>query len=52
MAKATKHYLPNGKKYTGATHKMSDGTLHTGAKHTKNSQVLSHKKPKSMMDKK
>ena len=52
MAKATKHYLPNGKKYTGATHKMSDGTLHTGAKHTKNSQVLSHKKLKSMMDKK
>jgi len=52
MAKGAKHYLPNGKKYTGATHKMSDGTLHTGAKHTKNSQVLSHKKPKSMMDKK
>tara|TARA_R100001460_G_scaffold8820_1_gene21668 strand:- start:530 stop:688 length:159 start_codon:yes stop_codon:yes gene_type:complete len=52
MAKGAKHYLPNGKEYTGATHKMSDGTLHTGAKHTKNSQVLTHKKPKSMMDKK
>ena len=52
MAKGVKHYLPNGKEYTGATHKMSDGTLHTGAKHTKNSQVLTHKKPKSMMDKK
>jgi len=52
MASKRKHFLPNGKEYTGATHKMSDGTLHTGAKHTKNSQVLSHKKPKSMMDKK
>jgi len=52
MAKAAKHYLPNGKEYTGATHKMPDGSLHTGAKHTKSSQVLSHKKPKSMMNKK
>ena len=25
---------------------MPNGKLHTGAKHTKNSQVLTHKKPK------
>jgi len=49
MAKAAKHYLPSGKEYTGPTHKMPDGSLHTGAKHTKSSQVLSHKKPKSIM---
>jgi|TARA_Y100000015_G_scaffold9824_1_gene9353 hypothetical protein len=52
MASKRKHFLPNGKEYKGPTHKMSDGSLHTGATHTKNSQVLSHKKPKSMMDKK
>tara|TARA_R100001463_G_scaffold124607_1_gene181661 strand:- start:522 stop:689 length:168 start_codon:yes stop_codon:yes gene_type:complete len=52
MAKGAKHYLPNGKEYKGPTHKMSDGTLHTGATHTKSSQVLSHKKQKSMMNKK
>ncbi len=52
MAKAAKHYLPSGKEYTGPKHKMPDGSLHTGAKHTKSSQVLSHKKPKSMMNKK
>lgn len=40
------HYTKAGKLYTGKTHKMSDGSFHTGAKHTKNSQVLTHKKPK------
>jgi len=40
------HYTKAGKLYTGKTHKMSDGKLHTGAKHTKNSQLLTHKKPK------
>ncbi len=40
------HYLPSCKIYKGKTHKMPNGKLHTGAKHTKNSQVLTHKKPK------
>ena len=44
--KGVPHYLPSGKLYTGKTHKMKDGTLHSGATHTKNSQVLTHKKPK------
>lgn len=46
MAKASKHYLKSGKEYTGATHKMPDGTLHTGAKHTPASKPLKHTKPK------
>jgi hypothetical protein len=47
MSKSAKHYLPSGKLYTGATHKMG-GELHTGATHTAKSQKLSHtptKKP-------
>jgi len=44
--KGVPHYLPSGKLYKGKTHKMKDGTLHSGATHTKNSQVLTHKKPK------
>ena len=44
--KGVKHYFKNGKEYKGGTHKMPNGSLHTGAKHTKNSQVLVHKKPK------
>ncbi len=51
MAKAKPHYLPSGKEYTGPTHKMPDGSVHSGSKHTKSSQVLSHKKPKSIMGK-
>ena len=43
--KGVPHYLPNGKLYTGATHK-SGKTLMTGEKHTKTSQVLTHTKPK------
>ena len=46
------HYTKAGKLYKGKTHKMSDGSLHTGATHTKNSQVLSHKKPKKKTTKK
>ena len=40
------HYTKAGKLFTGKTHKMSDGSFHTGAKHTKNSKLLTHKKPK------
>lgn len=45
MAKNSKHYLPNGKLYTGATHKM-DGKIHSGATHTASSKVLTHTLPK------
>jgi hypothetical protein len=44
MSKSQTHYLPNGKVYTGATHKAGS-TLMTGAKHTASSQKLSHAKP-------
>jgi hypothetical protein len=45
MAKSSKHYLPNGKQYMGATHKMG-GQVHTGTKHSDASKVLTHTKPK------
>jgi hypothetical protein len=45
MSKMQTHYLPNGKVYTGATHK-SGNVLMTGAKHTDASQKLSHTAPK------
>lgn len=45
MAKTSKHYLPNGKLYTGPIHKMG-GQIHTGATHTSSSKVVVHKKPK------
>jgi hypothetical protein len=45
MSKMQTHYLPNGKVYTGATHK-SGNVLMTGAKHTAASQVLTHTAPK------
>ena len=45
MGKSSKHYLPNGKEYKGATHKM-DGQVHTGAKHSASSKVLKHSKAK------
>ena len=38
------YYLPNGREWKGATHRMN-GQIHTGEKHTKNSKVLSMKKP-------
>ncbi len=45
MPKAAKHYLPSGKEYKGATHKMN-GQVHTGAKHSASSKVLKHSKPR------
>jgi len=45
MSKGSKHYLPNGKEYTGATHKMN-GQVHTGATHSASSKVLKHSAPK------
>ena len=45
MAKGKTHYLPNGKVYTGSTHK-TDGKLMSGAKHTTTSKLLSHTKKK------
>jgi|TARA_R110000823_G_C15515826_1_gene454916 hypothetical protein len=44
--KGVKHYLKNGKEYTGKTHKHPSGKLMTGTKHTASSKTLSHKKPK------
>lgn len=40
------YYTKNGKIYRGKTHKMPNGSTHTGAKHTKNSRILTTKKPK------
>ncbi len=45
MAKNKPHYLPNGKLFTGATHK-TNGKLMTGVKHTATSKNLTHTKPK------
>jgi len=45
MAKKAMHYLPNGKKYMGATHKM-DGKPYSGAKHSASSKALKNSKPK------
>lgn len=45
MAKSSKHYLSNGKEYTGATHRMG-GQVHTGATHSASSKVLKHTKLK------
>jgi len=46
MAKGVPHYLPNGKLYTGKTHKHN-GKLIAGATHTASSKYLTHKKPKA-----
>ena len=45
MAKNQTHYLPNGKEYSGQTHKAGN-VLMTGAKHTPSSKVLTHTLPK------
>lgn len=45
MAKNSKHYLPNGEEYKGATHKMN-GQVHSGATHSASSKVLKHTAPK------
>lgn len=50
MSKSATHYLPNGKVYTGPTHKMGK-ELHTGATHTAKSQKLSHTPPKAKVKK-
>lgn len=47
MAKGSKHYLPDGRLYKGATHKM-DGELHSGATHTSASKVLTHSPSKKL----
>jgi hypothetical protein len=44
--KGVTHYLPNGKAYSGKTHKHTSGKVMTGAKHTPSSKPLSHKKAK------
>jgi hypothetical protein len=46
MSKSATHYLPNGKVYTGPTHK-SGTVLMTGKTHTAKSQNLSHTPPKT-----
>lgn len=51
MAKTSKHYLPNGKLYTGPTHKTGS-VLMTGATHTAQSKPLSHTAPKPKGSKK
>lgn len=45
MSKTSKHYLPSGKLFIGAVHKMG-GKIHTGAKHTASSKIVTHTKPK------
>lgn len=47
MSKSATHYLPNGKVYTGKTHKTGS-VLMTGEKHTAKSQKLSHTPPKKV----
>jgi len=46
MSASAKHYLPNGKLYTGARHKMGSKLL-SGATHTATSKLLTHTKPKA-----
>ena len=42
MAKNVKHYKRDGTEFTGATHKMPDGSLHSGKTHGKTSVKLFH----------
>jgi len=42
MAKGVKHYKKDGAIFTGAVHKMPDGTVHTGIKHGKTSVRVFH----------
>lgn len=51
MAVKSKHYLSNGKLFTGKTHKMPNGSIHTGATHTASSRPLTHTKPKTKKNK-
>jgi hypothetical protein len=45
VTKKTKHYLPDGKVYTGPVHKMGSKVM-TGATHTAASMALKHTPPK------
>jgi hypothetical protein len=38
------YYLPSGKEWKGPIHKMN-GEVHTGERHSKNSKVVTTKKP-------
>jgi hypothetical protein len=51
MSKTAKHYLPNGKPYTGPMHKAGS-VLMTGASHTAQSKPLLHTAPKAKGPKK
>jgi|TARA_R100000951_G_scaffold106843_1_gene101698 hypothetical protein len=42
MAKGVKHYLKNGKVWSGTYHKMPNGMLHTNKSHTATSKPLYH----------
>ncbi len=44
MAKGVMHYTKDGKKHTGASHKMPNGQLHSGRTHTDKSVRLFHYK--------
>lgn len=41
-------FKKGGKKYTGATHKMPDGSVHSGKTHTASSQKLFATEEKAM----
>ena len=42
MAKGVQHFKRDGTRYTGATHKMPNGSLHSGKTHGKTSVKLFH----------
>jgi hypothetical protein len=44
----TTMFKKDGKKYTGATHKMPDGSVHSGKTHTASSQKLFPTEEKTM----
>tara|TARA_R100000544_G_C2224269_1_gene59561 strand:- start:634 stop:798 length:165 start_codon:yes stop_codon:yes gene_type:complete len=50
--KGVNHYKKNGTLFSGATHKMPDGSLHTNKSHTKTSVKLFHYKDLSATAKK
>lgn len=53
MGKSVSHYLRDGTKHTGGTHKMPNGEVHSGAKHSSKSKKLFHFKdlPKAVQRK-
>lgn len=46
----TTMFKKGGKRYTGATHKMPDGSVHSGKTHTASSQKLFPTEEKAMKD--